>query len=148
VKKVDSLCVPLIRELGLQEGVKLAAIKKDWFNLFDKPLCYHMSPCSLSHSEILLNVDSPVWLQELQYYKKDILKKMSLYGVKSIQLKIGRVSNKRTTKNKSRESKDKTLTTEEISFMDTTVSQINDEELKKAVFRAMKKSLSTSKIKE
>ena len=148
MKRVDSLCIPLIRKLGLQEGVKLAAIKKDWFNLFNKPLCYHMSPCSLSHGEILLNVDSPVWLQELQYYKKDILKKMSLYGVKSIRFKIGRVSNKRTTKNKNQKFKEKTLTTEEKSFMDSTVSQINDEELKKTVFRAIKKSLSTSKIKD
>lgn len=145
MKRIDSLCAPFIRELGLRDDVKLAAIKRDWFNLFNKPLCYHMSPCSLSHDDILLNVDSPVWLQELQYCKKDILKKMSLYGIKSVRFKIGRVLKKQTAKKASRESEGKTLTTEDISFMDDVVFQIRDEELRETVKRALKRSLSTRK---
>ena len=99
MKRINSLCIPLIRNLGIEEGVRFAEIRKDWFSLFSKPLVSHMSPCALSNGELLLNVDSPGWLQELHYYKNDILKKMSSYGVKTVRFRMGRVSMKTTTEN-------------------------------------------------
>ena len=103
MKRADSLLSPFIRELGIEDGVKLAEIKRNWCNLFNKPLSYHMSPLILSKGEILLNVDSPVWLQEITFYKEDIIKKMSSYGVKAIRFRLGKVSrNKRSAVSENR----------------------------------------------
>lgn len=106
-----------------------------------------MSPCTLSHGDILLNVDSPVWLQELQYYKKDILGKLRSYGITSMRFKIGRVSHDMSPNKRLKESRFKTLTAEEISLVEDTVSQIDDEELRAALKKAMKRSLSARKVK-
>jgi hypothetical protein len=143
VKRADSLLNPFIRELGIEDGVKLAEIRRNWYNLFDKPLSYHMSPFILSKGEILLNVDSPVWLQELTFYKEDIIKKMSSYGVKTVRFRLGRVSTKVKSGIQGWKSRVKQLTTEELSYIEETVSKINDEKLKETVQKAMKKSFAT-----
>lgn len=143
MKRADSLLIPFIRELGIEDGVKLAEIRRNWYNLFDKPLSYHMSPFILSKGEILLNVDSPVWLQELTFYKEDIIKKMSSYGVKMVRFRLGRVSTKVKSGIQGQKSRVKQLTTEELSYIEETVSKINDEKLKETVQKAMKKSFAT-----
>lgn len=143
MKRADSLLNPFIRELGIEDGVKLAEIRRNWYNLFDKPLSYHMSPFILSKGEILLNVDSPVWLQELTFYKEDIIKKMSSYGVKTVRFRLGRVSTKVKSGIQGWKSRVKQLTTEELSYIEETVSKINDEKLKETVQKAMKKSFAT-----
>jgi len=143
VKRADSVLIPFIRELGIEDGVKLAEIRRNWYNLFDKPLSYHMSPLILSKGEILLNVDSPVWLQELTFYKEDIIKKMSSYGVKTVRFRLGRVSTKVKSGIQGQKSRVKQLTTEELSYIEETVSKINDEKLKETVQKAMKKSFAT-----
>ena len=143
MKRADSVLIPFIRELGIEDGVKLAEIRRNWYNLFDKPLSYHMSPLILSKGEILLNVDSPVWLQELTFYKEDIIKKMSSYGVKTVRFRLGRVSTKVKSGIQGQKSRVKQLTTEELSYIEETVSKINDEKLKETVQKAMKKSFAT-----
>ena len=148
MRKVGSLCAPFIRELGIQDAVKLAAVRRDWDAIFRQPLSSHMSPCALSHGEILLNVDSPVWLQELQYHKKEILGKMRPYGITSMRFKIGRVSSTISRDKRHKGSRFKTLTAEEISLVEDTVSQIDDEELRATLQKAMKRSLSARKVKD
>ena len=148
MKKVDSLCIPIIRGLGLHDAVRLAAIKKDWHTLFSQPLCIHMFPCKVSNGEILLNVDSPVWLQELQYSKEKVIERLRSYGIISVRFKIGRVSRTKQRKRTDEAPRFKTLSPEEVALVEDTASQINDKELRGSLQRAMKKSLSSSKVKQ
>jgi hypothetical protein len=147
VNRADNLLLPLIRNLGIEDGIRLAEIHKNWYDLFKDPLASHMSPYNLSEGEILLTVDSPVWLQELNYYKVDIVKKLNPYGVKDVRFRLGRVSTKSKTGVHSQKSKVKALTTEELFYIEKTISQINDEKLKETVQRAMKKALITRQVK-
>jgi hypothetical protein len=146
VKKAVSLLIPLIKELGIEDSVRLAEIKNNWHNIFNKPLSYHMSPSMLSKGEILLNVDSPVWLQELKFYKEDIIKKMSSYGVKAVRFRLGRVSTRTTSEVKSKKSRVKPLSTEELSYIDKTVSRVDDQDLRDTIRKAMGKAIATRKI--
>src|SRR4030042_6364800 len=141
VKRADSLLLPVINELGINDGVRLAEIKRNWYNLFSKPLLYHMAPSMLSKDEILLNVDSPVWLQELNFCKEDIIKKMSSYGVRAVRFRLGRVSTKSEVR--SQKSEARSLTHEELSYIEETVSQIGDDALKGAVKMAIEKAIAS-----
>ena len=145
MNSVDSLLTPFIRELGIEDGVRLAEIKRNWHNLFNKPLSHHMSPSMLSRGEILLNVDSPVWLQELQYYKDAILKKMRSYGVKAVRFRIGRVSKKPGVG--SQQSEVRKPTYEELSYIEDTVSKIDDEALRETVKRTIEKAITSNRVK-
>ena len=147
MKRADSVLIPFIRELGIEDGVKLAEIRRNWYNLFDKPLSYHMSPLILSKGDILLNVDSPVWLQELTFYKEDIIKKMSSYGVKAVRFRLGRVSRNKQSAVSSQQSAVKQLTNEERAFVRDIVSKIGDDLLKGTVKTAIEKSISSGKTK-
>jgi hypothetical protein len=141
VKRVDDLLLPLVKDLGIQDNIRLTEIKKIWYSLFKDPLSSHMSPYKLSEGEILLNVDSPVWLHELNYFKEDIIKTLSSYGVREVRFRLGRVSTKEKSEIHRQTSRDKTLTTEELSYIEKTTSQLSDGKLRETVKRAMKKAL-------
>jgi len=137
----------VIRELGIENGLRLAEIKKNWHVLFGEPLSFHMSPCMLSEGEILLNVDSPVWLQELNFRKEDILRKITSYGVRSVRFKLGRVSTKAPSEIKNRKLMVKALKSVERSYVEETTSQIDDQELRDKVRKALEKSILAGKTK-
>lgn len=148
VKRADSLLQTFIGELGIEDGLRFAEIKKNWFNLFNEPLSSHMSPCTLSEGELLINVDSPVWLQELHYYKGNIADRLSPFGVKDVRFKLGRVSTKVKPGVKGQRSRVKPLTAEELSYIEETVSQISDEELRETIKRTIEKAFISRRIKQ
>ena len=147
MRRADSLLTPLIRELGIEDGIRLAEIKKDWYSLFNKPIAYHMYPCALSKGELLLNVDSPAWLQELNFCREDIIKKIRSYGVKTVRFRIGRVSPNVKSEVKNQRAKVKQLTSNELSYIEEAVARINDEALKSAVKMAMEKAIAAGKTR-
>jgi len=147
VRRADSLLAPFVREFGIEAGVRLAEMKRDWCNLFQKPLSSHMSPSFLSHEDLLISVDSPVWLQELNFCKGDIMKKLSAYGVKAVRFKLGRVLLTEQSGTKRGKKGIKTLEAGELSFIEKALSPIHDSELKEVVEKTIGKALATGKTK-
>ncbi len=147
MKRADSLLTPFIKNLGIEDGLRLAEIKKNWSLFFDRPLSYHMIPIKLSKGELLLNVDSPAWLQELNFYREDILKKLSSYGIKTIRFKLGKVSVTEKSESRDKRSEDKQLKSEERLYIEKTASKIYDEALRVSVKQAMRKAITSGKTK-
>ena len=63
MKKAEAVLGPMLKRLGIESGVKLERVRKDWNDIFDHDLVSHMYPALLKEGELLLNVDSPVWMQ-------------------------------------------------------------------------------------
>lgn len=147
VKRADSLLKPFIKDLGVSDGVRLAEIKRNWSTLFQKPLLSHMSPSLLSGRELLLNVDSPVWLQELKFYKEEIVRKLSAHGVGEVRFRLGKVSVKEDATGKSKGSGCKPLNPEERGFVQDAISDIDDEGLKGTVKTAIEKAITSGKTR-
>ncbi|NWF52613.1 MAG: DUF721 domain-containing protein [Nitrospirae bacterium] len=145
MNRAGDLLKPIIKNLGIEDNLRLAEIKKDWNNLFKDPLSFHMFPSKLSAGEILINVDSAVWLQELNYYRDDIAKKLSKYGVKEARLRLGRVL--RNTKPEVKSQKLKRLSTQEISYINEVVFKIHDPDLRETVKKALEKAIALKKTK-
>jgi len=141
--KTDSLLAPILKNLGIEEGVRLAQIKNNWHKIFEKPLSLHMSPSKLSECELLLNVDSPIWLQQLGYYKREITQKLYPYGVKDVRFRLGRISQVKKTESHSRKTAE--LSSEDTFFIEDAVSKIEDETIKESAKRAMEKSFRNKK---
>jgi len=143
MKKADAVLGPMLKRLGIESGVRLERIRNDWFDIFDPSLSSHMFPSSCTEHELLLNVDSPAWIQQLTYYKKDIIRKLSLFGVTEVRFRLGKVRKKKqhdTTKKNSRE-----LSDNDVSFASSVVADIRDEHLKEAIRKAIEKSLASVK---
>lgn len=145
VKRADVLLKPLINDLGIIDGIRLAQIKSHWHTLFQKPLAYHMSPSTLSGSELLLNVDSPVWLQELKFYQGDIIKKLAQYQVKTVRFRLGRVNAISNQEGEESRLKGKSLTAHDLTFIEETVSPVEDEDLKEVISKALAKAMTAGK---
>jgi len=143
MEKAGSLLGPVVKRLGIESGVRLSRIKNDWHTLFDKPLSLHMSPARLTEGELLLNVDSPMWVQQLTFYKKEITAKLSGYGVREIRFRIGKVSPLMPREENDRKLSE--LSSEDARFIERLVDPIDDAELRDAVRGAAEKSLRTKK---
>jgi hypothetical protein len=141
--KTDSLLAPILKNLCIEEDVRLARIRNNWETIFEKPLSLHMSPVRLTEGELLLYVDSPIWLQQLSYYKREMLNKLYRYGVKELRLSLGRISSKKPAEQRIREQK--VLSPEDHRFISEVVLPLDDPDLKKAIRNALERSLQSSK---
>jgi len=146
MEKAGSLLGPLVKRLGIESGVRLSHIKNDWHTLFGNPLSLHMSPSKLTEGELLLNVDSPIWIQQLNFCKREIKAKLGAYGVREIRFRIGKVAMLSTANEKRRELPE--LSSEDAGFIDCLAEKIVDSELRSAVRGAAEKSLRARNKKE
>jgi hypothetical protein len=147
VKRAGSLLAPIIHQLGIADGVRLAALKRDWPLLFQDPLPFHMSPSHLSNGELAIAVDSPAWLQELSFSREMLLKKLEPYAVRSIRFRLGRVSDKPSKAGRSQTSQIRKLTQKESSVVEEMVSGIGDDGLKGAVKTVLEKAVATGRTR-
>jgi predicted nucleic acid-binding Zn ribbon protein len=139
VQKTSSLLEPLIAKLGIAEGVRLARLKTDWDEIFDKPLSLHMWPSKFAEGTLLLNVDSALWIHQLTYHKNAILEKLRAYGVRDIRFRVGRLSRSATRLPDARRLRE--MSGEDSTFISSLVSGIGDAELREAIKGAAEKSL-------
>lgn len=150
MKRADTLLTPFLKNSGIQDGVKLSAMRAQWHHLFSKPLSYHILPFRFSQGELLLNVDSHVWLQELNFLKRDIVKKLAPYGVRTVRFRIGKTQREPESRVGNGDVKKPTyrqLTSTELSYIEETVSGLPDEELRRTVRTILEKAIATGRTK-
>jgi hypothetical protein len=142
MKKTGTLLDPILRQLGIESGVRLEQMKSEWHVLFNKPLSLHMSPWRLSGGELTLFVDSPVWMQQLNYCRQEIIGKLGRYGVKEVRFRIGRISPPRQPADSQSAP---VLSREEREFVEGLAHDTGDRELGRAVRAAAERSLLAKK---
>jgi len=143
VKKTGAVLGPLLRNLGLESGVRLVRIRNDWHKIFDEQFASQLFPVSLSDRELLLNVASPIWMQQCTYHKSEIIKKLSAYDVQNIRFRLGRIPQKKQAVLPPRKTSE--LTPENRHFISELLSDVNDESLQEAIKKALEKSLTAKK---
>ncbi len=139
MKKAETVLGPMLKQLGIENGVRLERIRNDWPDLFEKSISSHMSPATLKEGELLLHVESPAWMQQLTYYKKEIIRKLSSYAITEVRFRLGRITKKKQKQEAQKPMR--TLSSEEVSFAASVVADIRNEELKDSIRKAIEKSL-------
>ncbi len=141
MKRADSLLAPLIKNLRLEDAVKLGRIRAGWADIFEKPVSLHIFPAILKEGELLINVDSPMWMQQLSFYKDKMTDKLQGFGVKAVRLGLGKVIPWEKEKG-GKIILHKSITADDRSYIEKTVSPIRDEELREGIKKAIEKSIS------
>ncbi len=129
----------IAKDLGLWEGLKLDRVKKRWSEIFPPPLSLHMQPYILKNRQLFIQVDSQVWMQELHFYKKEMLSKLKIFNINSIKLRLGNI--KSTQDNNHKKTIIKPLNSKDASFIIDITDDIHDEILKISIKKAMEQSL-------
>lgn len=141
MNRLGELISPFLKQAGIEEAVRLERIKEEWLDIFNEPLSSHMYPISLKDGELLINIDSPVWLQQVSFYKDDIARKLSPFEVKGVRFRLGRIAsgdNARTTK--PAQSSGKSISPEAARDIEDAISGIKDQELRESIRKVMEKS--------
>ena len=143
MKKVSTLIPRLLKELGLEEAARFERIKKEWSAIFREPLSLHMAPSALKNGELLIAVDSPVWLQQISLFKADIMKSVGPFGVKEVRFRIGHIGKKTERKKEADEVRPRekpSLGRDALREIDESVSGLKDSGLRENIRRAMEQS--------
>jgi len=98
MQHIYSVLLQLCKDLGVEEKMLLLQIETEWSDLFNEPLSLHAWPYDLKDGELLINIDSPAWLQQLKFLQPMIMQKLSKYPVKSVRLRLGKVKKKKINK--------------------------------------------------
>ncbi len=146
--RADLILNKFIRESGIQESITLLEIKKNWYRLFARPLSLHMFPSGLSEGNLVINVDSNMWLQELNFYKDEVIKNLQSYGIKNVRFRLGKVFKEIKSGFNPHEIKSNSLAPEELSYIENALSVISDSELRDRIRNAMMKSFVLQQIRK
>ncbi|MDI6800975.1 MAG: DUF721 domain-containing protein [Thermodesulfovibrionales bacterium] len=141
MKSAASVLSSIFKNLGIEDRIKLYSIQSEWRNIFGEPLSLHTYPVDLTNKELTINVDSPAWLGQLKFFRQDMLKKLQPYGISNVRLKHGRVYTKNIQKVAKNDRASKPLNNQDAVWIDQTISNLEDPELRDAIKKAMEKSL-------
>lgn len=93
MQKISGILNKLLKQYGLEGKIIEYTIADKWEEIAGKIIASHTYPAGLHHKMLYVIVDSPVWLQELSFYKNDIIEKVNKYFgkeiIKDIYLKTG-----------------------------------------------------------
>lgn len=143
MKKVGPILNSIFDVLGFEEKIKLEKMRTGWDRLFLEPMSLHTFPSDFNRGELLITVDSPIWLQQLTFFKNEIVGKLTGYGVKSVRFRQGRINEKKQkSPEQSTASNRRALTEDESRWIEENLSSIKDPELADAFRGLMRSSIS------
>jgi len=139
------------KSVGMRSGdkAKLFLIGKSWDDIIGWQISAHSHPTSFKYGVLHVTVDSPSWIQELSFLKNKIMENIrrdfKSCEVKDIRFKYGElpaiVHGVQRRKHICR-----SLSKDEIGFVEDAVKEIDDSEIRDAAKRAMVKFMSTKDV--
>jgi len=127
--------------LGISTKISEFKIRKHWGAIVGKGISKRTAPGPLKARTLYITVSQSAWMNELQFHKDEIIKKIdSLIGkgaVENIVLKAGHIPEELSVEEPLK--RIRKLTEKEEVFIKETVEKIKDQELKKLIRAAMRK---------
>jgi hypothetical protein len=143
LERADSALSRLVREMGMENALRLHRIKARWDDLFGEPLSSHIYPARLEGGQLLVNADSPAWLQQTSFFKAGIIEKLCPFGVKDVRLRMGAVRRRQA----GRTPRERPLSEADSSFIEDLLRSVRDEDLKESIRRALRKWARSATLK-
>ncbi len=145
MENAASVLASLFKNIGMEDRLTLVRLQKEWCALFEVPLSSHTYPASLNSGILVVNVDSPPWMQQLKYFKQAMLKKLGTYKIKAIDFRHGKIrhftGDHAAADSSEKPGKRKELTDADADWIEQTVATIDDPELQDTIRKALQKAL-------
>ena len=133
----------------------LYAVIKNWRNIVG-PIIFKIAvPIKVKKETLIVGVKTHQWLQELSFSKETMLQKISKYSktITEVQFILrSEIKKKSYIKNENKKTKtdanSRALTEKDISFIQHTVSDVKDNDLKNMFESILKMKLGSKQIKD
>ena len=127
MQRAGSILKKFISNYGLESALTLTKIKNQWLKLVGQAIAAHTFPDVIKGKTIFITVDTPQWMHHLNFYKLDMCEKLKHYKISEIRFKLGKLPEEENIK----QAADKiALTDEDSRFIESTVRNLKDNELK------------------
>ncbi len=115
------------RDFGIEGGAGLNAIRRLWIDLVGQTIAVHTYPDTIKNKVLTIIVDTPQWMHHLSFFKETIHEKLKSYNIGGIRFRLGKVPEK--TDNQ-RQEFNAGLTDDDLRYIENTLKNLKDEELK------------------
>lgn len=144
MQPLNDVLKKFVREHGLEGGAVLNALANQWTGIVGEGIAAHTYPETVRNGTITLIVDSPQWMHHLGFYKQEIIDKLAQYDVKDVRFRHGRLPEKRRAAVRE-EVQDIELSDDDRTYIDNTLKNVDDEELKKTFEKLISHGLARGK---
>ena len=116
-----------VKDFGIEGGAGLNAIRRLWPDIVGPTIAVHTFPDTIKNKVLTITVDTPQWMHHLSFYKEDISEKLRSYNIGGIRFRIGRIPE---ISPEQPGELNVELTEDDLRYIENTVKNIKDEELK------------------
>jgi len=142
---LNTLLKKYFKESGMESGLLVNKLRGLWPELVGEAVSAHTSPESVDGKVITLTVDTPQWMHHLGFFKEDILTKLKPYGLTDVRFRLGKTARAKAAGPKPKETR---LSDRDISYIEKTLKDINDPELKEKLRALITHGLAGEKKKK
>jgi len=115
------------KDLGIESGSVLNAVRRKWAGIVGPAVAAHTYPDTISSKVLIIIVDTPQWMHHLSFYKEEISEKLKFCNMEGVRFRLGRLPEKKEAPLAEEEAG---LTDEDLRFLENTVNNVKDEELR------------------
>ncbi len=116
-----------VKDFGLEGGVVINAVRRQWTNLVGQAVAAHTFPDTIRGKILILIVDTPQWMHHLSFYKEEISLKLKPFDINGIRFRLGRLPEENRTPLMEENTG---LTDEDLRYIENTLKNVKDDELK------------------
>jgi hypothetical protein len=153
--KIFSSISPVIKGLaqnfGWEKGIASAMLERRWSEIVGEAIAFHTHPEEIRFDTLTILVDSAVWMHELSFLKKALIEKVNRLlgkaGVRNIHFKMGLLPAKSFSSQKVL-SPPGEIGEQEAALLSELVLPISDDDLKKAIQKAIRRHLQIKEEKK
>lgn len=146
MERVGNILQGLVKSFGLDRSLAIATIRKQWKSIVGEPIALHSEPQEIKAGIIFITVDVNPWMQQLSFYKADMLAKLRPFHIRDIRFRLGEIDRPKGQMD-GMDMAHPAFSDEERLYINGVIEAIQDDELKKKIRSIIEKDLITKKIR-
>ncbi len=129
MQSLHDILKKIVKDQGLEGGAVMRAIGSHWSGIVGETIAAHTCPDTVRGKTLTMIVDSPQWMHHLGFFKDEIIKKLQQFDIDEIRFRQGKLPEIKVKAPV--EEIDVELSDDDLRYIENTVRNIDDDELRK-----------------